>query len=196
MCSWVPSNLNVDVTSCPVVWSGHASQSNSVSKALEGPGNIPVDPITFQATSTPLAAPSSQLSLSSASSSMPTPSLDLLATSASTVHTHVTVTVLVIPQPSTIASTEDDDDDDDDEYQVRLFHFPFQCKFYAATQLRPRDVQIIPSQEDQPVSVTLVGLTGKNNTVLDDSCLWSLNWPVSVYVYTKFYQYHCSLYVQ
>jgi len=52
-------------------------------------------------------------------------------------------------------------------------------------QLRPRDVQIIPSQEGQPVSVTLVGLTGENRTVLDSSCLWSLNWPVSVLRNTK-----------
>jgi len=51
--------------------------------------------------------------------------------------------------------------------------------------LRPRDVQIIPSQEGQPVSITLVGLTGENNTVLDNSCLWSLNWPVSVLGNTK-----------
>lgn len=176
MCSWVPANLNVDVASCPVVWSGHESQSNSVSKALNFPGDIPVDSITSQVIPTPLAAISSTSSLSTLSSSVPTSSSDLLATSTSTVRARETVTVLIIPRPSTIVSpgspigdeTVTYDGDDDNEYQ-----------------LRPRDVQIIPSPEGQPVSVTLVGLTGENNTVLDNSCLWSLNWPVSVLGNTK-----------
>jgi len=207
MCSWVPANLNVDVASCPEVWSGQASQSNSVSKALNFPGDIvPVDSITSQATSTPLATP---VSLSTSSSfSVPTLSSNFLATSTSTVRAPETVTVLIIPQPSSITSTGagtafgDEtkdatyDGDDDHEYQVRLSHFPFQCNLHATTQLRPRDVQIIPSQKGQPVSVTLVGLPGKNDTVLDNSCLWSLNWPVSVYVYTNFSQYHCSFQAQ
>jgi hypothetical protein len=172
MCSWVPANLNVDVASCPVVWSGDASQSNTVSKALSVPGDIPVDSITA-----PLAVPSSPFSLSIPSSfSMPTSPPDLLPTSTSTVRVHETITVLIIHRPSIVASIGAGtpiadvahDDNDDDGYQ-----------------LRPRDVQIIPSQQGQPVSVTLVGLAGDKNTVLDDSCLWSLNWPVSVLGNTK-----------
>jgi hypothetical protein len=167
LCSWVPANLNV--ASCPVIWSAQASQTNSAPNSLNFPGD-PVESITSQATSTPLPAPSSSSSLSISSPSSVPSYLDLLPTR----------TVLVFPRPTTVTSmsagtprgdeTEDDDyeDEEDEEYQ-----------------LRPRDVQIIPSQEGQPVSVTLVGLTGENRTILDNSCLWSLNWPVSVLRNTK-----------
>jgi len=139
MCSWVPANLNVDVASCPVVWSGQASQSNSVSNG----DIVPVDSLTSQATSTPFATPSSPVSLSTSSSSVPTLSSNLLATSTSTVRARETVTVLIIPRPSSIANTGTGtsfgdetqdatyDGDDDHKYQVRLSHFPFQCNFHA-----------------------------------------------------------------
>jgi len=170
LCSWVPANLNV--ASCQVIWSARAeSQINSAPNSLNFSGD-PVESVTSQATSTPLPAPSSSSSLSTVSSSLVPSYLDLLATR--------TITVLVFPRPTTISSmsagtprrdeTEDDDyeNEEDEEYQ-----------------LGSRDVQIIPSQQGQPVSVTLVGLTSENRTILDNSCLWSLNWPVSVLRNTK-----------
>jgi len=170
LCSWVPANLNV--ASCQVIWSARAeSQINSAPNSLNFSGD-PVESVTSQATSTPLPAPSSSSSLSTVSSSSVPSYLDLLTTR--------TITVLVLPRPTTITSmsggtprrdeTEDDDyeNEEDEEYQ-----------------LGSRDVQIIPSQQGQPVSVTLVGLTCENRTILDNSCLWSLNWPVSVLRNTK-----------
>jgi len=48
-----------------------------------------------------------------------------------------------------------------------------------------RDVIISATTNDNSVSVTLVGLNGTTPDILSNSCLWSLNWPVSMLDNTK-----------
>ncbi|KAJ3509801.1 hypothetical protein NLJ89_g5026 [Agrocybe chaxingu] len=67
---------------------------------------------------------------------------------------------------------EDDDKEDEDEEDDRKRRF-----------IR-RDMQIIASQDNGAVSVTLKGLP-QGEVVLNESCLWTLNWPVSVLGNTK-----------
>jgi len=206
MCSWVPSNLNVDVASCPVVWNGSATLDNDgfgIAMDLSGNVNAVSTPYpissTSQSTSTPI--PSFIASYSALSSSNPVPSsisysqgasstpLNSVAATTSTTTTRVrqtqTVTVFVVPQPTSGLNdgvargnfpTNDGDvnntDDGDD--------------FLGSVQNVRRDIQIIASQNATSTQVTLIGLNGHGQSVvLNNDCLWSLNWPVSILGNTK-----------
>jgi hypothetical protein len=218
MCSWVPSNLNLDIPSCPIVWNGSVTGNDTLGgNTIDFSGNGNTASVIYSISSTPSAttsstsstvatASSSFVSSVSSVSSIPTSSSisypvdeneyassNLATTSSSTAPARLThtVTVFVVPQATSAIddsrtsaglssddgdvngdSTSDTDDAVDDEVPI-LFH-----------NIR-RDVQIIPSRNANSVQVTLIGLDGDKNSVLDNSCLWSLNWPVSVLGNTK-----------
>lgn len=107
------------------------------------------------------------------------------STTAPARQTH-TVTVFVLPSATSAADNSgtgagfDDGDDATNTDDAAADEVPVEFNNYFR-----RDVQIIPSQNASSVQVTLIGLDGQGNAVLDNSCLWSLNWPVSVLGNTK-----------
>lgn len=205
MCSWVPSNLNVDVASCPVVWNGTAVAASG--GAFDFSGNTPLSmysaistqSLPTSSTSSNVAIPSFfSASLATASSvpttSSPSPTAvygtglgDFTTSISSTaVRARPTQTVTVFVRPQATSATSNSGNraglpintvDDNDNSEVVAGEGPFQYHNFR------RDVQIIPSVN--PVQVTLIGLEGQDNAVLSNSCLWSLNWPVSVLGNTK-----------
>jgi len=46
--------------------------------------------------------------------------------------------------------------------------------------LHSRSVEVIPDISPDQTSVTLTGLKGNGSVILENSCLWALNWPLSV----------------
>ncbi|KDR85303.1 hypothetical protein GALMADRAFT_52081, partial [Galerina marginata CBS 339.88] len=151
MCSWVPSNLNVDVASCPVVWNGTAVAASG--GAFDFSGNTPLSMYSAISTQTVFGTGLGDFTTS-------------ISSTAVRARPTQTVTVFVRPQATSATSNSGNraglpintvDDNDNSE--------------------------IIPSVN--PVQVTLIGLEGQNNAVLGNSCLWSLNWPVSVLGNTK-----------
>jgi len=137
MCSWVPSNLNVDVASCPVVWNGTAAAANA---------NTPLNPLNNIAalTSTDVSSTLSSSISSSAysasstaslSSSIPTSSVVSTASTTTTqAHQTQTITVFVSPQVTgapikNAAPFGNDADDEEDEnaedpFKVRANFIP------------------------------------------------------------------------
>ncbi|KAF8912963.1 hypothetical protein CPB84DRAFT_1811945 [Gymnopilus junonius] len=165
MCSWVPSNLNVDVASCPIVWNGSATSNGNdlgIAMDLSGARNTHAHTNIF-------------IRCSSIAASSSSPSSSAVAkTSITTTHVRQTqtVTVFVVPQPTSgldggvargnLPANDKDVNGDDD------------------------GAGFLGSVQNATTQVTLIGLEGPGQSVvLNNDCLWSLNWPVSMLGNTK-----------
>jgi len=158
MCSWVPSNLDVDVPSCPIVWDGNQvalNSSNSNPPRATG--------TTLSAVATPSVPPSS-----SATSKAST----TFATTSVPVGGQQTSTLFVLPQPTTTGIN--------DSFDTPLNNVSEQAGGSTHNDLHSRNIQIIPDLTPGQISVTLIGIEGNGPVTLENDCLWSLNWPVSV----------------
>ncbi|KAJ7693611.1 hypothetical protein B0H17DRAFT_1168805 [Mycena rosella] len=202
MCADVPINLST--ANCTVVWDGVSPTNNSVYGNPPAPNfaaagySAPAFSASA-ASSVPIAAPSSSLSAApSASSLSATPSASSAASSASVsasasaadlAHTTVFVTKVVVtttigtssaakPTASSanIINLGDDDDDDDDEEEDHEDR-----RRTVATA----HVRIFESNDTVQVNITGMGVFNNYPLILDRSCMWSLNWPVSVLDNTK-----------
>jgi uncharacterized Zn-binding protein involved in type VI secretion len=163
MCSWVPSTLDVDIPSCPIVWDGDQT-------ALDSSGGISLDTTKSSTTATPTVATLGVSTSLSATSKAAITS----ATTSATVNGARTVTSFVLVQPTSIINDN--------------FDTPFnneEAGGNSHNDLHSRDIQIIPDPTPGRISVTLLGIKGNDSVTLDNSCLWSLNWPVSVLANTK-----------
>lgn len=140
MCSWVPSNLDVDNPSCPIVWDGYKpALNNTRGNSMNGTKGI--------STAIPVVA---TLSVSLSSS--------------------------VSPQPAATIN---------DNFDNALNNVLEEAGVIAHNDLHARNIQILPDLTPGQISITLKGIKGNDSVILENSCLWSLNWPVSVLSNTK-----------
>lgn len=166
MCSWVPSNL--DNAACPVVWNGTdtnvidtANSTSSVSWNVDAWSSVPVPTSSLLSvvlpalTSGSTTSPTVIATSGSSSSQLPT-----VTTTARASPQTVTVFVLPSSTPSVSSPLEVTNDDD---------------------SLVKREMPtILAFQEDDKTRVNVSGLSANDRAVtLDQSCLWSLNWPAS-----------------
>lgn len=94
MCSWVPSSLDVDIPSCPIVWDGNQAALNSSG------GN------SLHTSSTSLATPVVATPRVSSSSSVTSIAAKVTSAHTSTIGAQQTVTVFVPPPPQpTVTAT-------------------------------------------------------------------------------------------
>ncbi|PPQ63696.1 hypothetical protein CVT24_004276 [Panaeolus cyanescens] len=193
MCSWVPSNLNVDIESCPIVWDGTANTNRTINSAIVSPTNADPEP-----------SPAVVIALSSSSVVVTSTSAQPIETSTESIVNRASQTIAGTPAIAQItdgpvggtlgfsnnnnndsdsdSDSDDDDDldsdsgdddssDDDDEDRV--------------ARIIRRNAKIIPSAPGEPFSVKLEGLENGQTAVLTGTCLWSLNWPLSILDNTK-----------
>ncbi|KAJ6626849.1 hypothetical protein B0H10DRAFT_1996874 [Mycena sp. CBHHK59/15] len=191
MCATVPSNLQTD--NCTVVWDATVPPAgqNRVYNAYDVEANFADNSVSSVSSVAPSAAFSSAI-VSSASLIVPSasPTMASLASSAasraSTVQAtttsviQLTVTQFVIASSTPAAAAEataratvvvDNDDDDDRRHSKRS----------AVAQAK---VRIFSGNETVQVNITGLGYHNYP-LVLDRSCMWSLNWPVSILDNTK-----------
>lgn len=160
VCYFVSSNLDTDVETCSLIW----SEKGAAAGAQNTVGGFPLDP-----PGPSVAIPQTTISASS------TPS----APSSTPVTTTVTTTVAAPQGTSTTAqpqqgadADEDDVEDDDDDETV--------------PPLSKRDVSSARVESEGKASVVLTSTEGQTRSVvLEDTCLKSLNWPVSIIQNTK-----------
>lgn len=207
MCSWVPRSLDLDAAECPVIWNGTRGSNtvgaqpdvdNTVVSSLGL--NLPTSVIT---SSSSIVNPSSSI-VTSSSSIVTSSRSDISSSTSSSTSTPIrtisrtpqTVTVFVSPQPTQIRGDaarkgafgddgdEDKDDEDDDEDKVCTAKSQASMSLIFLQFLIKRSgLQIMAFQEGGQNKVNISGM-GFNNipATLDTSCLWALNWPVSVCV--------------
>jgi hypothetical protein len=188
MCSWVPSNLNVQVASCPVIWNGTAVQdSDVVSNDVSYSSNPVYSASPVISSLATFSIFSSTWSPSTTSfSSLPSTSIPAVTASpfdslgSATTQVPQTVTVFVVPQSTPNVANSGDSFSNGNQANSNLNP----NNLFDLRNFR-RDVRIIPSRSGQSVSVSLEGLDGKETLVLDNNCLWSLNWPLSILKNTK-----------
>ncbi|KAG6919586.1 hypothetical protein DXG01_004250 [Tephrocybe rancida] len=180
LCSWVPTDLNVD--NCQVVWNGTKGTNavNAQSEVASSIANIAAEPTFTVITSTSVLTSTSISLIPTASSAAPaslTTSLGItVPTSVASTSSSApqTVTVFVRPASTSVSTVfHDDDDDDDDEYED------------SRRELVARNVQIFPIQQGNENRVNVSGIPGVSNVTLDSQCLWALNWPMTVLDNTK-----------
>ncbi|KAF9523600.1 hypothetical protein CPB83DRAFT_821288 [Crepidotus variabilis] len=176
LCSWIPSDLNTDVASCPIVWSDEPNGGALNNTATDlgrnttnsAPPSGPTTTIARSSASSTAASTTSRVSSASRSSST-------LTMQTSSTAGPRTITVLVIPQTTAVVTSKGDDDDEhDDEDEDDLEDYNDH-----RGNVR-RDLQVTPLSTGGSISVTVAGLKGQGDVVLDEQCLWSLNWPRSV----------------
>ncbi|KAG6891388.1 hypothetical protein C0992_007611 [Termitomyces sp. T32_za158] len=171
MCSWVPINLDLNDKHCPVVWDGRKG-GNMVNLEAKGsplsvtPSIVATPPgsVTYSASTWP----SSDLPSPTSFSSSPSPSLPVLSNAivSDTFDTVDPSAPTILSGPSTL---DDDYGDTKDDYEnVSERH-----------ELFLRDAPPIFAQQDGETSVDISGM-GFEDTNLSSTCLWALNWPVSV----------------
>ncbi|KAG6866027.1 hypothetical protein C0991_009436 [Blastosporella zonata] len=183
LCSWVRGDLNLHDDSCPVVWNGTKGTNTNDAQSDISIGNITwtieptasvitsVSVVTSTSTATSATVPYSSSTMTSAG---PTTSVDtsfpaVTASGSSSVGPQ-TVTVFVRPNPTALSTASDDDDDN------KLLEL--------VARGGPR---ILAFEQDGKISVNVSGMNSKDSIVatLDSSCVWALNWPVSVLDNTK-----------
>jgi hypothetical protein len=199
MCSWVPANLNVDVVSCPVVWNGTAAASATsginanavgINNSVNFSSAIPLSSTASVVQSSPSTSAAS-VTISSTQPSAYLPEASTLASSASILSsasptatsTNPTQTITIFTGLSipTASQAADTPFDGLDEHGLSNSHHD--TGFNEGFKYR-RDLGITLNQTENSVSVTLVGI-GSNPITLSNSCLWSLNWPLSTLRNTK-----------
>ncbi|KAF9056479.1 hypothetical protein BJ165DRAFT_1433809 [Panaeolus papilionaceus] len=187
MCSWVPSNLDVDNDSCPIVWDGTPNATGAVNTAVISPA--PVVPAPSLATIIALSSSSSPTATSSSTESRETNTESIDGRSSQTViGTPAPVQVTSSPVGGVIGNTSDDDSDSDSDYDSDdsdLSDDSDDDDDDVVSRIIRRNVKIVASGPGQPLSVTLEGLENGETATLTSSCLWSLNWPLSILDNTK-----------
>jgi hypothetical protein len=182
MCWWVPNDLNLDRDSCPVVWNGTKGTnvvgaqpvSANDNAAAAGPLVTVITSVTVvTSTSSSISSPTSSAVISS-SATLSTAAVRTAVTSLS----RPTVTVFVPPARSTsgaIGAVEPDDDDDDEEDES------------DDRGLYKREIpHVLAFQEGGQTKVNISGMGFQDTpATLETSCVWALNWPVSVLDNTK-----------
>ncbi|KAF9478013.1 hypothetical protein BDN70DRAFT_933716 [Pholiota conissans] len=134
------------------------------------------------------AKPKTTTSVTTTVTVVPTSSAAQNLSAVPTTNTQPTTVTIFVPQPTklsdngnggTVGGGEriDNDGDGDHEGNGDFDGISFQ-------NFR-RDVSISASTNANSVSVTLIGLNGSTPDILNNSCLWALNWPVSVLGNTK-----------
>jgi len=158
LCDEVPTDFLVrDLSKCDVIWNGTAKNNY-------------------------LGSSSASVHASSSSSynsdNTPTGASSLSAGNINEVAATATVTVIVPPSPSTITIVVPDDGEDNDEED--------EDEEEDEEDIAARSITVLAFDEDGSVTVSISG-EGYSNTeaTLTSSCLWSLNWPVSVLDDTK-----------
>ncbi|KAJ7596724.1 hypothetical protein C8J56DRAFT_1106125 [Mycena floridula] len=155
LCNDVPTDYR-DLSKCDVIWNGTA-KNNYLNAANSSPSDYSSSSSSIPSPAAPLPVPDTNINN------------EVVATA--------TVTVVVTPTASTITilvhdhdHDEDDEDDEDDEEDL----------------LAARSIKVLAFDEDGSIKVNISG-EGYSNTVatLTSSCLWSLNWPVSILDNTK-----------
>lgn len=159
LCSQVPTHLN-DYAGCQVIWNGTAKSNVVADPNVSSYSSV--QPTTFAPTPTSSATSSSELPTTSA-----LPAINAQAQAAPVVVTQtITPTITIIVAPTNAIGSNDDDDGDIDDLDLHV-HRRFSPK-------------ALVFDED---GVTEVTIPGDNvNATLTQSCVWSLNWPVAMYV--------------
>ncbi|KNZ79627.1 Transcription factor tau subunit sfc3 [Termitomyces sp. J132] len=161
MCSWVQSDLNLDGEQCFVVWNG-TKGINSINAEVEGSSSSTISGSIPILTATPISTSlSSNLTLALRSKTVASATIGSDSVGSST------VTVLVRPadtSPSVILDDYAKDEDDFHEHRE------------LSTRSMPR---ILAFEENGKTSVNISGM-GFRDTTLNPTCVWALNWPVSV----------------
>ncbi|KAG5651226.1 hypothetical protein H0H81_009421 [Sphagnurus paluster] len=170
MCSWVPANL--DLYNCPVVWNG-TKGANAVGTPADDPLHASrpeyasVDPVDTNIASEPITSLPSTISTSSTTSQLATPTTIVVKTTITPLSLPDVVTVFVPPARATPAI-------DDDGVTINF------------RSLKRETPQIEAFQEAGQTKVNISGIGFSNGpATLDQNCVWSLNWPVSVLNNTK-----------
>jgi hypothetical protein len=195
MCSWVPANLNVDVVSCPVVWNGTAAAStiDGVNANAVGTNNvvttssaIPLSSVASVVQSSAAASvasvtiSSTQPSTYLSEAETPTSSASVVSSSASPNPTRTITIFTGLPAPTATRAIDTpfygvdehglSGSDDGDNFDAGLKY--------------RRNLVVNPTKAGNSVSVTVTGI-GSDPITLSNSCLWSLNWPLSTLRNTK-----------
>ncbi|KAJ7655225.1 hypothetical protein DFH06DRAFT_1046920 [Mycena polygramma] len=175
MCATVPTNLNTD--SCAVVYDGVPNNNGSNHKL--------VGAIYAAASASYVAPPSTSASLSSSSSASVAPSVASVALSASASASAPASTsrpVSVIVQTTTevvVAATQT---------QTQTVASPASSSLSPVPSVQKRGLPQakVMAVSNDAVQVNITGYSFNNYPlVLDKSCMWSLNWPVSILDNTK-----------
>ncbi|KAJ6604213.1 hypothetical protein DFH09DRAFT_967420 [Mycena vulgaris] len=178
MCAKVPTDLNT--RDCTVVWDGITSNNNSVyhaydnnNAAVAAPPPVALSSSAVAVSSVALSAASSLPSSSApgSSASVPTRSVEvvvvtrLVTKTPSVVAPTTTVVVTAVATPTGLSVQLDHDEDHDEKSKRRV---------------PQAQVRILASDSVQ-VNITGLGYP----LLLSRSCMWSLNWPVSILDNTK-----------
>jgi hypothetical protein len=200
MCSWVPSNLDLEAAGCPVVWNGTRG-SNAIGVQPDVDDTVVGSSLGLNLPSSTVSAFNSVISssvvssnvISSSTTSKPVP------TTTSTRQGPETITIFVPPQPTQIRTggdlnasrkkeTEEDDDEDNEDDEDDDEDDVCTTKIYDLTLLislqllfKRSGPQILAFQEAGQIKVNISSMGFENTpATLDTSCLWALNWPVTM----------------
>ncbi|TFK36809.1 hypothetical protein BDQ12DRAFT_685918 [Crucibulum laeve] len=205
MCSWVP--LDIDVHLCPIVW--QAPEKGESAADTESTTS------SYGASSTTSSSSASSSSTSGVVASTLGGNLGISATLKSAIavpsqsRVHETITVFVpalptavdngsantrlssaaVPTPSRFPfpPTQDGNDSDDDEGEESDDNEDEESDDDEGDLFRfvKRDaLSVVVFEQDGQVKANISG-DGHAPSTLDSSCLWALNWPVSVLDNTK-----------
>jgi len=183
MCSWVPNNLNLDGDHCTSVWNGTKgtnlvgtqpdNQSSNDRAAASYPSITLMTSVTVITAPSSTPSPSSSAVISSSNTILSTPAVQTTITPLSP----QTITVFVPPTKPTSgvlgAAAPYHDDNGNDEIADHLLS-------------KRESPKILAFQEGGQTKVNVSGMGLENRpATLDTSCVWALNWPVSVLDNTK-----------
>ncbi|KAF8649849.1 hypothetical protein AX16_005612 [Volvariella volvacea WC 439] len=179
LCSWVPSNLDVDVDSCQVVWDGSRGTNwigdEQPHQDSNNAGAFDIPSSSSSVTSSATSSTVSVITTPASSSSTPVASI-VRAASTTTVFVIAAPTPTVVPRPGQIDVVDNlESDDDESELRRRLVvrddHEPRLKAFVDAGQVK--------------VNISGMGYDEDTPATLDSRCLWSLNYPLSILNNTK-----------
>jgi len=183
MCSWVPNDLNLDGDSCPVVWNGTKGtnvvgtppSSSNDRAAASVISSLTVISSTSSSTSVSTSSSTSASTSSAAISPSATVSSAAVQTIVTSLRRPQTVTVFVTPARPTSGAVSAANSDEANENKI------------VDRELLKREAPHVSAfQEGGQTKVNISGMGFKDTpATLDTSCIWALNWPVSVLNNTK-----------
>ncbi|KAJ7923081.1 hypothetical protein B0H13DRAFT_1981617 [Mycena leptocephala] len=166
MCATVPTNLNTD--GCIVVYNGTKNTDNHPNSAARAGASGYTDYGAYGAVAAAasVATPSSSPSLSVASSAAPSASSAAVSASASPPVSVVVITEIVTAVASPTAT-------------------PFAASSTNHRRSLPVAHVLFTANDTVNVTINGYGYPKDDSLLLDKSCMWSLNWPVSILDNTK-----------
>lgn len=170
VCNWVSSNLDTDVETCRLIWAAKGD-GEGVENQNSQAGGFPLDPLSGVSSTLSQTTVSTTATSSSSVVATATPSSAL---SSPTVPRPPATTTVFISAPTATSPSDDDgdeDEDDDDEEDD--------------DRRRRRDLETTRVENDGKVGVLVSGIEGQEPFTLNDTCLASLNWPLSIIRNTK-----------